>query len=723
MASLPIVQQTEQVLEWHLLIDALANKAASTMGADACRSLLFARDLQTARLQQQETTEMVQILEGPHPLTPLMFPDVRPSLIRATKEGLLEGPDLRDISLVLGLSQTTKLLLHRHRQTFPTIGARSTEFQEVLSLKQIIDYCIDEHGHLRETASPELHQLTKNCQDLRQTMRRRLEHLLASQEYRDLLQGQYFAERENRYVIPVKAERQHEIDGIVHDISGSGATVFVEPRHLIELNNSIKFADLQVKQEARRIFQDLSQAVAESVSIIQENIKALAELDCLMAKARLSLRMQGAPIHLESEPGIWLHEARHPLLVLTKEHVVANTIKIDGETNILVLSGPNAGGKTVTLKLVGLVALMAKVGLHPPCAPDSEIALFNWVYADIGDTQDLGKDLSSFSGHILKIIALLKDIQSRKNISSASSLVLLDEVGSSTDPIEGAALAEALLRGLCDLGCTIVATTHYPAIKTLAFRNSHVRNASHEFDIETLSPTYRLIDDLPGGSSALEIAGRLGLETSILQQAQMLIQTQDQDLDQVFRSLHETHARLETQLLQAQDQHQEAQRLFAEAQTIREQLHTQERDDRQRYRKQWQREFSKAQRYVNQILEDLKKEKNSSKAHSIHQALRTINQHMHEQLPSKVAGSIGTPKAGDPVEIDFLGTVGILQENPEGKKQVSILVGSQIIMTDPSALRLTEQSIKDYARGTRTRMKNQQSYGSKPTPTLGGLPG
>jgi DNA mismatch repair protein MutS2 len=715
MTSSAILAQTEQVLEWHALIACLAQEAASTMGADRCRMLSFVSDLRSARIQQQETTEMLQILEGDHPLQPLLFPDIRNMLTRAEKGGLLEGPDLRDVSIVLGLSQTTKAILQIHGSTSPTIGNRAQSLQDLTRVKHAIDSCIDRHGHLRESASPELYQLTQKSQNLRQSMRRRLEQMLASQQYENLLQGQYFAERENRYVIPVKAERKHDIDGIVHDVSSSGATVFVEPRPLIELNNSIKFADLQIAQEARHLLQDLSSLVSEHAPVIQETLNCLATLDCLMAKARLSMKLHGSPIHLNQEHRIVLHQARHPLLALTKEHVVSNSIRIEGSNKVLVISGPNAGGKTVSLKLVGLIAMMVKVGLHPPCAADSDMAFFERIYADIGDTQDLNKDVSSFSGHILNMIALLHDIKSLRKALTHDSLILLDEVGSSTDPIEGAALAEAFLEHLCGLGCIIVATTHYPTLKTLAFRNSQVRNASQEFDIDSLTPTYRLLDGIPGGSSALEIAGRLGLDPSIIHLARSLIQEQNHNLDHMFHSLHEAHTKLEKEITQTQHLRQEAQRLFDEAQGIRDQLQTQEREDRQRYRKQWQREFSKAQRYLNQLRDELKNDKTLSKVQSIQHTLGDTNQEVLSYLPGHTpVSSSEPPQEGDLVEIDPLGTTGILLESLEGKKQVSVRVGARTIKTAPSALRSAISFPVDTSLPTQHQLR-----GLQPSPPLG----
>ncbi len=692
MTNRSLIQQTEQVLEWRQLLDVVAKEAASSMGAELCRGLECVPDCESACVQQQETVEMVQSFEGSSPLFPLDFPDIRSLLPRVRKGGMLEGLDLRDISHVLTMSQDTKQWLESHKEIFPTVSERSANIHNLSVLQQTIAYCVDTQGQLQESASPVLQQLTHKSQSLRRNMRHRLEHVLSAQQYAEQLQGHYFAERENRYVIPVKSERQHEVDGIIHDISSSGATVFIEPRNLIELNNAIKFADLQVAQETRRILQDLSDMVAASVSLITENLEQLAKLDCLVAKARLSRKINGVPVDINQQNRIRLIQAKHPLLLLAKEGVVPNTIQIDENIHTLIISGPNAGGKTVTLKLVGLVALMVKVGLLPPCAPHSEMAFFERVFADIGDTQDLSQDLSSFSGHILSLISLLDHLQSHPHDVQHSSLVLLDEVGSSTDPIEGAALAEAILSRLSALGCMSLVTTHYPSLKTLAYRNSHVRNVSQEFDIEHLSPTYRLIDGIPGGSSALDIADRLGLEAEILHHARGLIERDDQDLDHIFQRLQQSYALLEEERSQAHVQHQEAQRLFDEAQHIREQVVAQQKEDRQRYRKQWQQEFSKAQREVNHIVSVLKKEKSPSQVQVKRRSLAHIDQHMKAQMPRDGGGSFGTPKSGDRVEIDALGTVGILQEDLEGKKQVSIRVGAQTIKVSPSELRLASAS-------------------------------
>ncbi len=686
MGPFSLNHQTTQVLEWPVLLEYLAQEAASSLGKTQCRSLKPALDLPSAQFQQKETEEMMNMMEGPNPPQPIAFPDIENMLVRASKEGILTGADLRDISLVLGLGQQVRQLLLFHRETYPALFTRFSDFHDVGHLKQTIDYCVDLNGDIHDSASPELQQLSDKCQDLRRRIRRKLEHMLGSPQYEDLLQGQYFAEREHRYVLPIKAERQHEVEGIVHDISSTGATVFIEPQPLIELNNAIKFADLQRTQEVKRILLDLSHVVTESVLQIQETTVALAELDCLAAKARLSVKLGGSSIPLNEVQRISLKDARHPLLVLTKTHVVANSIRLDGARKVLLISGPNAGGKTVSLKLTGLIALMVKVGLLPPCAPNSEMAFFHHIYADIGDTQDLSRDVSSFSGHILHIIEILEQV-AHHQVNGTQTLVLLDEVGSSTDPIEGAALAEALLQRLSDLGCSILATTHYPSLKTLALRNPLVRNASQEFDMATLSPTYRLLDGIPGGSSALEIARRLGLEELIIEQSKGLITRQDYDLEQIFRTLQNTQSQLAQETSAARQLRKDAQGLFQEAKEARDRSIQQQQEDRLRYRKQWQRQFSKSQRELNQILEEVKKEKSLSNVKGARQRLREVQEHIDQNIQPLVDSVSLPPKKGDLVEFDSLGTTGELLEDPGGQKLVSIRVGSQTVRTNPESLR------------------------------------
>ena len=310
-------------------------------------------------------------------------------------------------------------------------------------------------------------------------------------------------------------------------MSASGATVFLEPRELVELNNSIKVADLEIEREVQRILRELTALVASNADTIGQGIEVLAECDVIKARAEMSRRLKCNPVALNSDGRVMLKQARHPLLLIAKDQVVANDIHMDETVRVLVISGPNTGGKTVTLKIVGLFALMVRAGLHLPVLRSQRWLLFTDLYADIGDAQDLSRDLSSFSAHMMYMIRLLSESVSMPSslvLSLPCALVLLDEPVTSTDPQEGAALAEALLCRLAELNMKVVATTHYGALKELAQTTPGFVNASVEFDVERLAPTYRLFMGIPGGSSALEIAGRLGMDHSILNDARKRLQ-------------------------------------------------------------------------------------------------------------------------------------------------------------------------------------------------------
>ena len=679
-------RQSEQVLEWDDLLTELATHACSSLGASQCRALQLEETLEGAMARQVETTEMREVLEGPVPFPSLVFPDIHDVLARAEKGALLEGYELRDISRVIEIGQKAKRCLHGADDSVLKLWGIVEPLDEQTWVKEAVDQCIDPEGHIREAATPELHALIQHAQQLRRKIRHRLEAILSSTRYEDILQGHYFAQREERYVLPVKAERQQELPGIVHDISSSGATVFLEPKELIDLNNDIKVGDLHVAQEIRRILQELSNMVTGHVEVLRNNLKILLRLDCLFAKARLSQQMDGHPISLNNVKQIKLLKARHPILLLNKEEVVPNDIEFDEDTQVFIISGPNTGGKTVTLKLIGLVALMVRSGLHVPCAEGSSMAVFPRVYADIGDAQDLTKDLSSFSAHVSNMIQFLAELTLQGGPAPLDSLMLLDEIGSSTDPTEGAALAEAILSRLSDIGCKVVVTTHYHSLKTMALRKPGFLNASHEFDLQTLSPTYRLLMGLPGGSSALDIAGRLGLDPSILTHAFSLIENQNRDLDQVFHQLQETQARLNQELEEAHRLRIDADKLFQSAQNTEERLRSTEREEHQKLRKTFSQDLSKARQTVHGILEEIKKEKTLLKAKTGLRRFSEVQTELTQQRDYSHIQSVEHMAEGDLVELKTLGNTGALLESPQGKKRVKVSVGKRVISVDVSLL-------------------------------------
>lgn len=683
-----LFRQTTQVLEWPRLLDALAGHARSTMGAARCRDLELANDLHDARRRQQETTEMGQLQASGETLPILAFPDIRDPLARGMKGAVLEVHELRDCAMVLELMEESGRFVERHQHDAPALLSVAQPLQSVRELKPVktgLDAAIHSDGSIKESATPELRRLTRQAQGLKQQMRDQVNQMLHSRRYEDILQEQYFAEREGRYVIPVKADMRGKVPGIVHDVSASGATVFIEPRELVELNNSIKVADLEIEREVRRILRELSALVAAHSEGILAGVDALAILDDISARASFGRQLKAHPVGLNDEGCVKLLQARHPLLVLSKEQVVVNDLFLDESIHVLVISGPNTGGKTVTLKIVGLFALMVRAGLHLPCAAESEMAIFPDVYADIGDAQDLARDLSSFSAHMIQMIQLLDetDLQLRNDSHGVPRqwLVLLDEPVTSTDPAEGAALAEALLCRLAALGMKVVATTHYGPLKALAHTMPGFANAAVEFDVATLSPTYRLFMGAPGGSSALEIAGRLGMDRALLDEARLKLHKDERAMETMLQDLQATQRQLADDLTRAVEARREAEQAEQRAKAQLAHLEDTEREAQKGLKRKLSEQFSRARAEVQATVDAVKGEQKLIKAKAAKQRLSELEAETRAALaPAVTPTSLEQLSVGDQVEISGLGVTGTLLETPQGKKRVKVKVGQREVL-------------------------------------------
>ncbi|MGC4099170.1 MAG: endonuclease MutS2 [Nitrospira sp.] len=682
-----------QVLEWPRVVGFLAQHAQSPIGIARCLELPLASDLAEARVRQQETNEMVALLEGTEPVPALGFPDIREQLIRSGKGGVLEAGELRDCAMVLALMAEVERYALSHAVRMRALARVLEPLHVTKNLRVVqkaIEVVIQSDGSIKDTASPELRRLTHHAQGLKREMREQLDQILHSPRYEDVLQESYFAQREGRYVVPVKTDMRGRIPGIVHDVSASGATVFLEPRELVELNNSIKVADLEIEREVHRILRELTALVASKTEEISQGIEVLAECDVIKAKAEMSRRLKCNPVALNEVGRVLLKQARHPLLLMAKDQVVANDIDMDETIRVLVISGPNTGGKTVTLKIVGLFALMGRAGLHLPCAPDSEMAIFTDLYADIGDAQDLSRDLSSFSAHMAYMIKLLSERADQSSSSEPSgpcSLVLLDEPVTSTDPQEGAALAEALLCRLAEMNMKVVITTHYGALKELAQTTSGFINASVEFDVERLAPTYRLFMGIPGGSSALEIAARLGMDKTIVNDARKRLQPKDQRLDELLADLQHTQRRLTDDREKAQQARQEAEQAAREAHVLRTQLQVAEEEAKRGLKRKLGEQFQRARAEVQATVDSLKREQKLIKAKETKQRLHELETKTRQELvPASTSIPLAQLGIGDAVEITGLGMTGSLLEAPQGKKRVRVKVGEGEILASVSNL-------------------------------------
>lgn len=676
--------KTTQVLEWPRLLEALACHARSTMGAARCRALDLATDLEEAQRRQQETTEMGRLQDAGEGLPALAFPDIREPLARASKGASLEILELRDCAIVLELLEESGHFVERHQLVAPALASVAQSLRSVEELRPVkaaLDEAIHQDGSMKESATPELRRLTHQAHSLKQQIRHQVDQMLHSRRFEEILQEQYFAQREGRYVIPVKTDMRGRVPGIVHDVSASGATVFIEPRELVELNNSIKVADLEIEREVRRILRELSSLVAAQAELMLAGLEALAVLDGIAARASFGRQLKAHPVGLNDDGRVKLLQARHPLLVLSKGQVVANDILLDESIQVLVISGPNTGGKTVTLKIVGLFALMVRAGLHLPCEAESEMAFFSDVYADIGDAQDLARDLSSFSAHMVQMIQLLDETEQQRNGDEQAEprqwLVLLDEPVTSTDPSEGAALAEALLCRLATLGMKVVATTHYGSLKALAHTMSGFANASVEFDVATLSPTYRLFMGVPGGSSALEIAGRLGMDRALLDEARLKLHKDERAMETMLHDLQATQRQLADDLARAVEARREAEQAEQRAKAQLAHLEETEKEAQRGLKRKLSEQFSRARAEVQATVDTVKGEQKLIKAKAAKQRLFELEAQTKAELtPAGQPIPLEQLGVGDQVEISGLGMTGTLLEAPQGKKRVRVKVGA-----------------------------------------------
>ena len=670
-----------QALEWPKVLECVAQGAQSVLGAARCRAMVLDNDLAVLARRQRETTEWLRLSEGSDPAPVLSFPDARELIERAGKGGVLEALELRDCGLILARIEEVARYCARHAHEAPTVVAVAEGLEwtrELQAIARALEAAIQPDGAIKESATPELRRLMHAAQDLKQRMRELLDRILHSSRYEDVLQESYFAQREGRYVLPVKADMRGRIPGIVHDVSASGATVFLEPRELVELNNSIKVADLEIEREVRRILRELTLLVAGQAEVLQGGIEVLAELDSVQAKAAFSRRLKANPVVLNDQGRVLLKQARHPLLMLAKDEVVANDILLDESIRVLVISGPNTGGKTVTLKIVGLFSLMVRAGLHLPCAPESEMAIFPELFADIGDAQDLSRDLSSFSAHMSQMVQLLAESERSlsSGVNSGQSLVLLDEPVTSTDPQEGAALAEALLCHLASLNMKVVVTTHYGPLKELAQTMPGFANASVEFDVTRLAPTYRLFLGVPGGSSALEIAGRLGMDEKILDDARQRLPKDDRRLEDLMADLQQKQRQLADDVARASQARAEAERAAAEARALQARLEEEELEARKGLKKKLGEQFQRARAEVQATVDALKREQKLIKAKETSERLIELESRTKQELvPAGEPVPLERLRIGDQVEIAGLGMIGSLLEDPQGKKRVRVKVG------------------------------------------------
>ncbi len=520
--------------------------------------------LEEAREWQKETTEAVGIaLRRGNPPGMKLF-DVTPGLLRAERGGSMNMKELLQVASLCKTARAVKRYLEDDKSLEEgVISGLLAALSPLKTVSDRIEDAIVSEDEMADGASPELYQIRRKMKSLAGKIRDTLQAMISSPKYQKALQDPIITMRGDRYVLPVRAEAKNEIKGIVHDASASGATIFVEPMAVVELTNSVAALEGEEKEEINRILAELSSFTVEYSNEIKINLSTLYELDFLFAKAKYSLSCNGVEPELNDEGIVNIQRGRHPLL--DPKIVVPVDIYLGDEFDTLVITGPNTGGKTVSLKTLGLLSLMAASGLHITAGEHSKIAVFSNVFADIGDEQSIEQSLSTFSSHVVNLVSILKRLD-------ADSLVLADELGAGTDPTEGAALAIAILDHIRNSGAKAAATTHYSELKMYALSTPRVENASCEFNVKTLSPTYRLLIGVPGKSNAFAISRRLGLSEEILQHAGELLHNDNIQMEDVLARLEKNRQKAEEQRRQAETASRDAKQLRSELKKDRAEL-------------------------------------------------------------------------------------------------------------------------------------------------------
>lgn len=534
-----LAKKTFKILEFDKILNKLASYTESENVKKRITEMFPFSDIEEARAAQRETTEaLITMLKLGSPPVNLSAAEVISPIKRAEQGGMLSTRELMDIARLFYIARRMKAYLSEAAEECTMLHEIEEEIITAKAFEDRISLCIVSENEIADEASSELGAIRRKIRSLNGKIKETLNSMVHSSHYKKFLQDPIITMRSDRYVIPVRSEYKNEVPGIVHDTSASGATMFIEPMSVVNSNNEIRDLKNREEIETERILMELSALAAENAHAVFVDYSCVSRLDFMFCKGRLSLDMNGTEPILNDSGIIDFKRARHPLI--DKDSVVANDIRLGRDYDSLVVTGPNTGGKTVTLKTIGLFSIMAASGLHISAAENSEAAVFEHVFADIGDEQSIEQSLSTFSSHMVNIVSILENIDN-------NSLALFDELGAGTDPTEGAALAISVLEFLRARGVKTVATTHYSELKIFALSTNRVENASCEFDVESLRPTYRLMTGVPGKSNAFAISRRLGLDERIISRANDILSDEDVKFEDVITDLEQNRAKARTE--------------------------------------------------------------------------------------------------------------------------------------------------------------------------------
>lgn len=688
-------EKTLRKLEYEQIIKMLAERCSSGLGKELTGKIEPSLDLEEIRKWLAETTEAKELLRFNPDFSIGGVRDIRRSLNKAKIGGIIEPGDFLEITGTLfALNRLISFFRGKQGIKYPLLADYLLDLPLLAGLEREIKQKISEEAEVSDDASPDLLRTRRQLGNLRGKVRDKLESMIRSAEMQKYLQDPLVTIRNERYVIPVKQEYRPQVPGLVHDQSASGATLFIEPLVVVEINNEIRRYEAMEKAEVLRILRQLSQLVAVHEQELRDILQALALVDFILAKGKVSNDLDcGEPI-MNERGFLKIVQGRHPLL---KGKVVPITVDLGKTFDTLIITGPNTGGKTVSLKTVGLFVLMAQSGLHVPAQTGTELSVFEGIYADIGDEQSIEQSLSTFSSHLTNIVDILQKANSR-------SLVLLDELGAGTDPTEGAALAMAILEYLMETKTKIIATTHYSELKSFAFHQERTENASVEFDIETLRPTYRLMIGIPGKSNAFEISQRLGLKKEIVERARGFLSKEDVRTADLIANLETNQLLAEKESQEAQSLKKTAQELLIKVEKQEEELEEKEKTVLQKAQQEALSIVADARRESESILKEVRKAKKTAGTEAVQkmQGLRNKLQEK-EDLLSDVAfrETEGDALKSEEVEpgmkvlLKRLNQVALVLEKPNANGEVLVQAGIMKVFVDLKDLgKVEEEEIK-----------------------------
>ena len=627
-------QESFKILEYKRILSRLREKAGTTLGKELAGGLLPSGDREEVRERLQQTAEAVYVSSMAQP--PLGgIKDIRESIKKVGLGAVLAPDELLDILTTMYAMREMKRFFKELEAEAPILKNWARSLEILGQLEKDLEHIVDEHGNLRDDASVELKRIRREIRSSQAKIKDHLAGLLHNNEYQKYFQEAIVTMRGDRYVLPVKQEYRQHFPGIVHDQSATGSTLFIEPMAVVNLNNDIKQLTAAERHEVERILRAASQKIRKNDSQLMDNCEIMAQVDFAFAKANLAYEMKATEPVLNEAGVTKLMSARHPLLPPDK--VVPIDITIGDSYSMLLVTGPNTGGKTVSMKTFGLLVLMAQSGLFLPVESGSEIAVYSNIYADIGDEQSIEQSLSTFSAHMTHLVSILDKVE-------PEDLVLLDELGAGTDPEEGAALAMAILERLLTIKATVLATTHYSELKTFAFGREGIENACVEFDVATLRPTYRLLIGIPGASNAFAISRRLGLSESLIIRAKQLIQADHAQFEQVINQLEKEKMLYEQMNADIETRLRRAEQMEAKAEALRVELNQKKADILRRAKDEGAALVRRMRRESEEVISQLKEQFNDQGIQKRQAAIQAARDQINEAA-GKVRPGIVSVKA------------------------------------------------------------------------------